>query len=199
MQAETPGAGQTLAENITQIIGPYPAVTLQFSPATDDVFVTAAPSPLGELQLPPNTVLQNKPAKKKRKYVRKKGLMSDVVGAGETGDEESREAKAQGLGEEEIIQEAEAQAKPKKPKPTSGRADGEKKNGDEAEKQNRPQGPTSAKERIEAQLREALKEGSYKVFDCVIGSRGLMVVQEKCQTIVETVELLRHQHGGGSL
>lgn len=162
-QTETPGASQTLAEISERTVGPCPAVTLQFAPAADDSFVTAAPSPLCELQLP-NTLLQDKPAKKKRKYVRKKGLMSDIVGPSEPG-EENREVKAQSLGEQEIIQEAEAQVKSKKSKSMSGRVDGEKKNGDEAEKQNRSQGPTSAKERIEAQLREALKEGNYKVFD----------------------------------
>ncbi|KAF8425101.1 hypothetical protein EV426DRAFT_518176, partial [Tirmania nivea] len=117
-QAETLSAGQTPAENTEQTMGPYPAVTLQFAPAADDSFVTAAPSPLSELQLPTNTLVQDKPARKKRKYVRKKGFMLDIVGPSETGDEEN-----------------------------------------EAEKQIRSQGPTSAKERIEAQLREALKEG----------------------------------------
>lgn len=157
-QVEAPGANQTPVENIEQTVGPYPEVVRQFACAANDSFVTAAPSPLCELQVP-NTLLQDKPAKKKRKYVRKKGLMSDVVGPSETGDEESREVKIQGMGGEEIIQEAEVQVKPKKSKSMSGRADGEKKNGDEVEKQNRAQGPTSAKERIEAQLREALKEG----------------------------------------
>lgn len=179
----TPDTSQTQPENIERTMEPYLAVTVQFTAAADDPFVTAAPSPLSELQLPSNTLLQGKPAKKKRKYVRKKGLMSDVVGPSEAGEEDSKGVKVQGLGGEEITQDAEAQVKSKKSKSMSGRADGEKKTGDEVEKQNRSQGPTSAKERIEAQLREALKEGNYKVSELTIRSRGLIVCRENAELL----------------
>lgn len=133
-----------------------PTVKLLFPNAADDSCVPAAPSPTNEFSLGV-TLVQDGPVKKKRKYVRKKTLASDV-GLSEAGDDEAMIFK--GLQSVEAgNQEGEVMKKQKKYKPNNTRLSGDKKPGDDLDKPTRPQGPTSAKERIEAQLREAVKEG----------------------------------------
>lgn len=201
VEMETPGASQSQVEQAgagaEQAPEAYSAVLLKFAHPADDSFITAAPSPINELPLPANTLVQDKPAKRKRKYVRKKGIMSDAVAPSDIGDEEERMVKGQGQGEE-LSQEAEALNKLKKAKPTTGgRTDAEKKQGDDAEKSNRSQGPTSAKERIEAQLREAVKEGMLLRLTRDSRFAPTNPVQAKCRIIVGIVGLLRRRRGGG--
>lgn len=133
-----------------------PTVKLQFPNAADDSCVPAAPSPTNEFSLGV-TLVQDGPAKKKRKYVRKKALASEV-GLSEPGDDEAMMFKGTQPVETDN-QEGESIKKQKKYKSHSTRPNGDKKPGDDSDKPTRPQGPTSAKERIEAQLREAVKEG----------------------------------------
>lgn len=203
VEMETPCVSQSQVEGAgagaEQAPEAYSAVLLKFAHPADDSFVTAAPSPINELPLPANTLVQDKPAKRKRKYVRKKGIMSDAVAPSDIGDEEERMVKGQGQSQgEELSQEAEALNKLKKAKPTnSGRTDAEKKQGDDAEKSNRSQGPTSAKERIEAQLREAVKEGMLLRLTRDSRFAPTNPVQGKCRIIVGIVGLLRRRRGGG--
>ena len=152
-EVDTPCASKNQEQQQTgQPTEVYSAVVLKYPDPGDDSFVPAAPSPISEVQFPVNPPTRERPAKKKRKYVKKK---PDVVAPpGEGSGENEGSSKNPG---EDNSQETGMQLKPKRSKSTSHR-DGERKNGDDGEKP-RGQGPTSAKERIEAQLRQAVEEG----------------------------------------
>ncbi|KAF8449733.1 hypothetical protein BDZ91DRAFT_802991 [Kalaharituber pfeilii] len=147
-------------EEPTQSQETIPEVTIQVISPVEDQFAPASPSPLNDLPLPTNPSTEDKAAKKRRKYIRKKNFASDTAAPSDGCLEDTKIANSQTTSAVETSQAPEAQNKSKKTKTSSQKLDGEKyATGDTTKALGRTQGHSSAKERIEAQLRQAVEEG----------------------------------------